>query len=136
MARMTAQDMVDEVRLHLGGETTETITDNQILRWINRGYVELASAYGFEELETSVSVTTSSGTAEYELSASDVLTVSTVVDDTNNFTLRPWNRYQYDMATQGDSTNITGQPVFWFFSGVGSNNRRQMTFYPTPDGPS
>lgn len=134
MARMTAQDMVTEVRLHLGGETDETLSDNQILRWINRAYIDCASSYKFDELEASTSITTSSGTAEYETTASDVLTIISVTDDTNNFTLKPWSRRQYDEAVQGNASSITGNPVFWFISGVGSNQRRQFTFYPTPAG--
>ena len=101
MARMTAQDIVDEVRLHLGGETSETLSDNQILRWVNRAYIDLASAYKFDELEDSTSITTSSGTAEYEASDSDILAIVSVTDDTNDFTLKPWNRRQYDLAVQG-----------------------------------
>jgi len=141
MSRMTALDFCTEVRLHLGGETTETLSDNQILRWVNRSYIELCSLYDFEELETSASITTVSGTTEYAVpstGAGDVLTVNSVIDTTNKFTLRPWSGDQYDDATQGDSANITGQPVFWHWSGVGANTDsytvRQMTFFPTPDG--
>lgn len=134
MARMTAQDIVDEVRLHLGGETSETVSDTQILRWVNRAYTELASSYPFNELEASTSITTSSGTAEYEASAGDILGIISVIDDTTNVRMRPWNRVMYDNATQGDSSNITGTPVYWFISGTGSNGYRQFTFYPTPAG--
>lgn len=141
MARMTASDMVDEVRLHLGGETTETISDNQILRWINRAYADLASAYPFTELETSTTITTSSGTAEYacpSTGADNILEVLSMVDSTNNVLMYPWNRWQYDMATQGSTTNTTGTPTFWFESGVGSNSQsytvKQYTLFPTPAG--
>ena len=134
MARMTAQDIVTEVRLHLGGETDETLSDNQILRWVNRSYIDLSSAYEFNELETTVAITTASGTAEYETTATDMLTVISVIDDTNNIQLYPWNRWQYDRSTQGSSSTITGTPIYWFISGVGANNRRQFTFYPTPAG--
>jgi len=134
VARMTAQDIVSEVRLHLGGETNETLSDNQILRWVNRSYIDLASAYKFDELEDSTSITTSSGTAEYEASDADILSIVSVTDDTNDLTLQPWNRRQYDLAVQGSASTVTGQPVFWFISGVGSNSRRQFTFYPTPAG--
>ena len=134
MARMTAQDIVDEVRLTLGGETTETLSDNQILRWVNRSYIDLASAYPFNELEESTTLTTSSGTAEYETTVSDMFEVVSLIDDTNNVQMYPWQRWQYDRATQGDSTNVTGTPVYWFISGVGSNNRRNFTLYPTPAG--
>ena len=134
MARMTAQDMVTEIRLHLGGETSETISDNQILRWINRSYIEVTSAYKFDEMETSTTLTTSSGTAEYESTASDILKVISLVDDTNNVTMFPIDRYQYERWSSGDSSNQTGTPIHWFISGVGSNNRRQFTLWPTPDG--
>ena len=134
MARMTASDMVTEARASLGGETTESITNNQILRWLNRAYAQIASTFNPYELETSTSITTSSGTAEYESTASDILKVISVIDDTNNVQMYPWTRWQYDQATQGDATNVTGTPVYWFISGVGSNNRRQFTLYPTPAG--
>jgi hypothetical protein len=134
MARITAQDIVDEVRLHLGGETEESLSDNQILRWVNRALTDLASAYSFTELETSTTLTTSSGTAEYETTATDILEIISMVDTTNNVQLYPWNRSQYDQATQGSTSNTTGTPTFWFESGTGSNDRFQYTFFPTPAG--
>ena len=143
MARMTALDMVTEVRLHLGGETEETLSDNQILRWINRAYLDCASSYKFDELEASTSITTTSGTAEYPIpttGATDMLTIMSITDDTNNLTLQPWSRRQYDRAVQGSAASITGPPVFWFKSGVGDNEDTpaktvgQFTFYPTPAG--
>ena len=143
MSRMTAQDIVSEVRLHLGGETSETLSDNQILRWVNRSYIDLASAYKFDELEDSMTITTSSGTAEYAAPSTgndEVFKVISVTDDTNDLTLQPWNRRQYDLAVQGSASTVTGQPVFWFVSGVGDNTDdpaktvKQYTFYPTPAG--
>ena len=141
MARMSAQDIVTEVRLHLGGETTETLSDNQILRWVNRSYIDLSSAYEFNELETTTAVTTVSGTAEYAVPVegyNDMLTVLSVIDDTNNILLYPWDRWQYDRSTQGSSSTITGTPIYWFISGTGtnddSNTVRQFTFFPTPAG--
>jgi hypothetical protein len=140
---MTASDMVTEIRLWLGGETSETISDNQILRWINRSYIELASAYKFDELETSTSVSTTSGTAEYAIpstGADDILKVISMTDDTNNVTMFPTSRWQYDRWVSGDATNQTGTPIYWINSGVGDNSDspaktvKQFTFYPTPDG--
>lgn len=135
MARMTAEDIVAEVRLHLSGETTETLSNNQILRWVNRSYIDLASAYEFNELETATSITTSSGTAEYACTVTDMLNVTSLIDATNKIQLYPWNRWQYDRSTQGNSATITGTPIYWFISGVaGSDNNRQFTLYPTPAG--
>ena len=132
MARLTASDMVDMVRDALGGETTETISDARILSFINQSYLELSSMYHFDQLGTSTTVTTASGTAAYELTVSDVQIITDVVDGTNDVKLYPMNDGQYHKFTQGGTTS--GTPTYWFISGVGSNNRYELTFYPTPAG--
>jgi len=132
MARMTAQDIVTEVRLHLGGETTETISDNQILRWVNRTYVDLASAYEFHELETSASLTLPAGDSEPEIAGvTDILDIISITNTTDKMLMYPWTRWQYDRATQGNAASITGPPIYWFESGVESG-LTSITLYPTP----
>lgn len=132
MARLTASDMVDMVRDSLGGETSETISDTRILRYINQSYLELASLYQFDQLSSSTTITTASGTSEYELSVSSVLRITNIVDDTNNFKLRPMSEDQYYNFTQGNSSS--GAPVYWYIDGVGSNSRYNIALYPTPAG--
>ena len=56
MARLTASDMIDMVRDALGGETSETISDTRILRFINQSYLELASRWHFEQLGTAPTI--------------------------------------------------------------------------------
>lgn len=124
--------MVDIVRDSLGGETSETLSDTRILRFINQSYLELASQYQFDQLGTSTSVTTTSGTTTYELSVSNVLNITKVVDDTNDTMLYTMNEEQYHRFVQGSS--VTGTPSYWFIDGVGSNNRYNISFYPTPAG--
>ena len=121
MARLTAQDMVEMVRDSLGGETSETISDTRILRYINQSYLEICSQYGFDQLDTDTTVTTTSGTAEYELSVSDVMEIKNVVDDTNNLTLYPMSENQYHRFTQGNAQS--GVPIYWYIDGVGTNNK-------------
>ena len=133
MARLTSADMIDIVRDYLGGETDETISDTRILRFINQSYLELCSQYQFDQLRTSTTVTTSSGTATYELSVDTLLKIDDVVDTTNNVKLYPMNESQYNKFTQGD-TSTTGTPIYWFINGVGSNNRWNLTLWPTPGG--
>ena len=132
MARLTADDMIDIVRDCLGGETTETISDTRILRYINQSYLELSSEYQFRQLSTSTTVTTSSGTAAYELSVSNVLSFEDIVDGTNDVLLHRISEWQYLKYTQGGTTS--GVPAYWFISGVGSNNRYELTLWPTPAG--
>jgi len=134
MARLTASDMIDMVRDCLGGETTETISDTRILRYINQSYLELASRNHFDQLSTSSTITTSDGTATYELSVSNVLKLNDLEDDTNNLKLYAMNEDQYRKFTQGSATSTTGTPVYWFIDGVGDNNRYNITLWPTPAG--
>lgn len=132
MARLTASDMIDMVRDNLGGETTETISNTRILRYINQSYLELASRLHFDQLSASSTITTSSGTATYELSVSNVLSFNDLEDDTNNLKLYPMNEDQYRKFTQGSSSS--GTPVYWFVDGVGDNSRYNITLWPTPAG--
>ena len=132
MARLTASDMIDIVRDSLGGETSETLSDTRILRYINQSYLEIASRIGFDQLSTSTTITTSSGTATYELSVSNVLTFTDLVDSTNKLKLYPMAEWQYHKFNQGGTTS--GTPVYWYVDGVGSNSRYNITFWPTPAG--
>lgn len=132
MARLTASDMVDMVRDSLGGETSETLSDTRILRFINQSYLELASQYSFDQLGSSTTITTSSGTATYELSVDTVLSIDDITDTTNDTKLYPMNDRQYNRYTQGSTQS--GTPQYWYISGVGSNNRWNITLWPTPAG--
>ncbi|KKN79013.1 hypothetical protein LCGC14_0344890 [marine sediment metagenome] len=133
MARLTASDMVDMVRDCLGGETTETISDIRILRYVNQSYLQVASKVKFDQLSaTPITITTSSGTTSYELSASDVSRINDLEDDTNNHKMYPMNEDQYRKFTQGSSSS--GTPIYWFIDGVGANNRFNLTLWPTPAG--
>ena len=66
MARLTAQDMVEMVRDYCGGETSETLSDIRLLRFLNQASMEVCSRYKFHHLSTSETVTASSGTADYD----------------------------------------------------------------------
>lgn len=134
MARRTATDFINEVRDNAGGETSETLSDTRILRWVNEEYKTLCAKYAFQQIKDAETVTTVDGTAAYELTEADILQVEDVLDTTNGVYLRPISEYQYNTYVQGVPSDATGQPVYWFISGVGSNGRFEITFYPTPDG--
>lgn len=134
MARRTATDFINEVRDNAGGETSETLSDSRILRWVNEEYKILCAKYAFQQIKDSETVTTVSGTAAYELTEADILQVEDVMDATNGCYLYPISEYQYNTYTQGVPADATGSPVYWFISGVGANGRFEITFYPTPDG--
>lgn len=134
MARRTATDFINEVRDNAGGETSETLSDTRILRWVNEEYKTICAKYAFQQLKDAETVTTVSGTASYELTEPDILQIEDVLDTTNGLYLRPISEYQYNTYVQGIPADSTGEPVYWFISGVGANGRFEITFYPTPDG--
>ena len=111
MARLTASDMVDIVRDSLGGETSETLSDARILRYINQSYLELCSSYGFDQLQKSDTFTTTSGTVDYELSFDDIIEIHALIDETNKFTLWTMNEFEYNEYTQGNAQS--GSPSHW-----------------------
>ena len=132
MARQTAQDFVTNIRANCGGETTETLTDNRILRTVNQEVRRVCTQYKVLQLETLETITTEASTAEYEMASSNIIVIDTVHDRTNGLKLVVLGRDQYVDYT--GSTAVTGRPTNWFMSGVGSNSRWQLTFYPTPAG--
>lgn len=132
MARMTASDFVAEVRLATG-ETSETLTDTQILRYINREYLRMSAMYCFPQLEASTTITTSSGTAEYDFTVTDINRIKNVTDSTNGVRLKEVSDYQYAQYTQSTATT-TGTPFFYYLSGVATDGDWQITFFPTPAG--
>lgn len=134
MARRTATDFINEVRDNAGGETAETLSDARILRMVNEEYKTLCAKWAFQQIKDAETVTTVSGTAAYELTEADILQVEDVLDTTNGVYLLPISEYQYNTYTQGVPSDATGNPIFWFISGVGANGRFEITFYPTPDG--
>jgi len=131
MARMAADEMVDITRDMLGGETSETISDTRILRFLNRAYMEEVGMFSPDQLSSSTTITTSSGTAAYELSVDTVLSIEEVVNTTAKMKMYSISEHQYIAYTQGNSTS--GSPIYYYISGVGSNNRFELTFFPTPN---
>ena len=132
MSRMTGQDFVTNIRGLCGGETTETLSDTKILRTVNQEILRIVSRYNFLQTAASTSITTASGTAEYELSVSDILRITTVHDSTSGLVLPALSEEQYYDSI--GTTASTGPPSNWFMSGIGSNGRWQITLWPTPAG--
>lgn len=131
MARLNADDMIAIVRDCCGGETTGTLSNTRILRFLNEAALNLVSKYTFDQLSTSTTITTVSGTASYELSVGDLVEFTDLVNDTQNFKLYPMSEEQYHSYTQGDAQS--GSPNYWFVDGVGSNDLYQLTLWPTPN---
>jgi len=90
--------------------------------WINAGLQELTSAVYFPELETSTTITTSSGTDKYTLSE-NILAVLSVRDTTNDHVLR---KMGHSFLARYDDDD-TGMPEYWMHRGS------SIVLKPTPD---
>jgi len=131
MARRTADDFVDHARQALGGPDTGLLSDARILSFVNRGQQRVAVMRTHPELSTTTTITTSSGTAAYELTVTNVGRILGVIDTTTDVELTEINFYEYRLWTQGNPSS--GKPDYFFPNGVGSNSRVQLTLDPTPD---
>ena len=131
MARLDADDMVDLVRDASGGETSGTLSDDRILRFINEKYLLLISKYTPGQLGSSTTITCVSGTAEYTLSVDDLIAFDDIIDTTGNLKYYRMSEDQYHQYTQGDAP--TGQSNYWYISGADSDGKYKVTLWPTPN---
>lgn len=129
--RMNARDMVTYVRKSLGGVPLEAISDDEMLRFLNLAYVDLASSRIMPVLESSEVITTVANQAEYGFVKDDILMLWQAIDTSSNRELYETDRRRYNRSTQG-SANIKGIPVRWFVSGTSGTNTKQITLWPTP----
>ena len=129
MARLTADDMIDIVRDCCGGETSETISDTRILRFLNEAALNLVSKYTFDQLSANTTITTVDGTASYTMSVDDVVEFTSVINDTKNFELYAMSEFQYHQFTQGDAQS--GDPSYWYLDGT-TGGAYDLKFWPTP----
>jgi hypothetical protein len=133
MARLAADEMRDIVRDMLGGETTETLSDTRIMRFINMGYLKTVVKFTPDQLRaaTPTTITTADGTGSYELSVDTVLKIDDMINTTSNYKLYSFSDTQHHTYNQGADT--TGSPIYYRIDGVGSNNRFNISFFPIPD---
>lgn len=133
MARLTGSDLTTMVQEGLGGPPTELVPTALVLRWLNMEQAKWSTRYDIPQLMTSTTVTTSNGTAEYELTVTDVNRWENFVDTTNKLYLRMISHDDYHIWTQ--SGVPTGKPTHWHVSSHNTTtNADKVTFYPTPQG--
>jgi len=110
------------------GETSETLSDTRILRYVNQSLLAYEAKYLFANNKTYEDITTASGTAAYSLSA-EPIQIDDMTDRSNYYHLRPISEYQYKEYVHGNEANSTGTPFEWCLTGDW-----EVTFFPTPDG--
>ena len=132
MARLTARDYVNDVKLALGGTDDSLVSETQLLRWINAAYqLDVAASYDFAELDATETKAATASQAYIDLVSTDVMKIKEITDTTNDVLLREINRSYYDELIQGGAD--TGNAVFWFQAGVSSSTTPRLYLWPTPD---
>lgn len=135
MAYLSAQDMVTRVRLSIGNADTALYPDAYILQSLNNHQRRIQLKYDWAQYGSAETVTTVAGTAEYALTATDVLVLENVVNTTLDYDLETMNETDYDLWQR--SANTQGCPTHYMISDHSSattvSDSFSLTFYPTPD---
>jgi hypothetical protein len=130
---MTATDFTTIMRMAMGNPTATEISNALLLRAFNLAAESVVTPRPrkFPELRTTEDITTASGKAEYELTATDIVEICHLYDVTNTRRLKPMDEDDYVRKLQA---NVSNQKPRKYLEGeVGSNNRIEITLWPTCD---
>jgi hypothetical protein len=132
---MTYLELTNEVLLRLRENEVQTISQNNysklIARFINDGKRQVEDAWNWNCLRNIVTVTTANGTTNYTLTGAGTrFKVLNVVDETNKQEL---DLYTTNFASGNQILDPqTGNPYYYNFNGVDSNNDTKVDILPTP----
>ena len=132
MARMTASDLVSFVRKGMGNPSTDEWTDTELLRLINLAQVDVATTHKPPELIASTTISAVANTYDYELTATDVLEIMEIRNETTGLRLKKSSMEDWVRDNQ-DSTLQTGDVLRWLEFGVGANFRPNIRLWMIPD---
>lgn len=134
MARKTALDIVNLVRIGMSSPSTDEWSDDEILSLVNLKQTEIVATHMPETIEVTTSLAvTQGGGATYEVGVDDCMYVTQVHNTTDGIRMRPSNRDDNLRLTQGVSA-IYGPPTEYFIHGRGANSQKQITTFPVPNG--
>jgi len=133
MARMTASDLVTFVRKGMGNPTTDEWTDTEILRFINLAQVRIAETHKPPEVISSTTITTTSGTYDYELTATDVIEITDVRNSTDGLRMKKGCLDDW-LRDEQNSSISTGTVQRYIEFGIGANSRPNLRLWQCPDG--
>lgn len=134
----TYLDVVNNVLRRLREPTVTSVTDTDYSSlvgvWVNDAKREIEDAYDWNALSTSIVVTTVANTRNYTLTGSGQrFTTSDVLNDSNDFAMKPGNRDWINRMYYLGSTTA-GTPAYYCYNGVDSNGDTKVDVYPKPDG--
>jgi len=135
---MTYLDLVNNVLKRLRERTVSTVNESAystlIGLLVNDAKHEIALAWDWSALRTTLTATTSAGVFAYELTGSgDNLKVLDVVNDTSN------NFLEYRSASDFNNYYLNneptqGSPKYYSFNGLDDNGDTIAEVFPPPDG--
>jgi len=133
ISRLTGADYISRGRKAMGNPSTDDWSDAEILQVVQQAEVDVALRHRPPELRTSTDVTTSSGTATYELSVRPLWIEELAKNVTDGNKVKPTSWTSYMNQTQG-TTAPQGTVYRYLVNGTGSNDRPQVSFLSTPNG--
>ena len=124
ISRLTGADYISRGRKAIGNPSDDDWTDAEILQIVQQAEIDVALRHRPSELRSSTNVTTSDGTAYYELSVDPLWIEDDAYNSTDGFNVKSTSWRQYRKQMQGSSSS-TGTVYRWVQSGTGSNDRPQ-----------
>jgi hypothetical protein len=133
---MSALDMVTRARQAIGNVDQALYPDLYFLQSLNNHQRRIQLKYPWVQYCTTETVTTTAGTAEYQMAGTDVLVLENVVNTTQQYDLQQMDETDYDLWQR--SLGYSGPPTHYMISSYSSaaapTDAFKLLFYPTPDG--
>ena len=134
---MTFLELVNAVLVRLREPEVTNVTSNKytklIAALVNDAKRAVEDAAPWVQLTETISVTTSSGVADYDLvDTNERSTVYSVIADTSKLTLRRSSARHLIEQKQRESSN--GTPDRWAVIGTATTGELKLRLYPTPSG--
>lgn len=129
--------LVNEVLARLRESSVSTVSENPystlIGKFVNEAKRQVEDAWTWDALNTTVTVTTSSGTSLYTVTGSGRRQKDVTVNDATNKTTLSLVPAQFITDQQQLTTTTTGSPIYYAWNGWDGTDSK-AEFYPTPDG--
>ena len=123
-------DLVQELALEAGEDTSDAQVMGQFEAWLEEGYVTATSNARFLWQNGVTILTIMQGKPEYTLDA-DVAEITLITEPEGNQKIG-YNTAE-DLAQLGIDFEASGEPQYWFYSGVDSDTSgKKITFVPNP----
>lgn len=135
---MTYLEIVNNVLKRLRERTVSTVSENTYSELIgvlvNDAKEEVENAWKWSSLKTTLTLTTTADTFNYELNGTQGrFKLLDVLNDTGNFFMTPRTTSEFNNLFL-NNTPATGSPRYYNFNGTSSDGDTLVDIYPIPNG--